>query len=1382
MLRDIRALGRSVPPEGSTENGDRTAAPGPGTTVLETLGDFEILRCIGRGGMGEVYLARQVSLDRIVALKVLPASLAADPVARNRFLREAKALARVSHPSVVTVYDVGVADGLPYIAMRYVEGASLQDVLAAGGRLEFQRALEIVLEIARALQAVHENGVLHRDIKPGNILLEGSAVRARKTGRAYLSDFGLAAIVGAAPQTQTGDVLGTPAYMSPQQAMGMKADRASDIYALGATLYALLSGRAPYEGSSHAEVLLRVAKEPPIPLRRLLPSVDREAALITEKAMRWDPSRRYRTAAEFADDIQRRLEGRRVLARPASLFYRAQVWARRNPVFVRLSGAFLALALAGAAAYAVASRARTFEEVRRALRRGELEKASGALESLVPFPTFLEGWREPLLRSETQLRAGELAAAARTLASVPRQRRALREEEIENAVERNIEDARYLRDAGLPRTALRGIHAAVSALEAIEATWSAGESRRAWIESLARAADDEARRILTDLRRRLEVARLIEDAANSPGGVPSLGTLREAMAEALGILEKAEGLHGENLDSMLDRLMEPEPILAVDLGVGGSPDAAERRKDHRAEDPLSAAAALFDRLLPRLQPAEASRLKARFAIRTRLYALGGPVALDAVEAQTSGDVDGDGLDEVIVATRKGEIVVLRCGEEGLRADERLRFDPREQAEHRILAVALKPLDLDEGPPGLLVFLFSPEKRLRRDPDPSYLRAFRLSGGAFAPFGERYPPRAEEPLDAGISATAGAIEAADVDGDGRIELIIGTGSEGADERSVFVVDEPFSPEARRTRLPDAGRPSDTHAVFAADFDGDGRVEIGATAGVWQGMDIRFWRYDARSRRYVGPLRIGPFGEFHAAVVFDLDSKGPAELLLAKSSGQTPNILLLPEYPHTGIPQGVYLFSLPKRAVEPGEILVRRADAEAIFSWSDKFPDSVDSLGGDNYYPLSLSAGAWGKGRRAFLASWRIKQRQVEARLVDLYLEESCRGSFVRVPLLEEPSGEIAIARFIHRRAGKGRAPFGIAILSGVAGSKVSAPWSARLLGLREGGPRPVSPLDDVEACLRTGKYDLAEKLARDALAERREGLEGCRLALGWAEAAWRNLRWEALDEALREAGTRLRALEGAPPLGSPEVVERLGMWFRRLEKLAEDVRRLRSQRPLEWPGPIEAGHAGSTNADTVIFDEPISVPPSDMLELKVEVTVRRVGFAQNIFVGLCPDRCVLTESTYGVYVAKTGGRGNLHAYISPTWGRIEPPPSSVLNHVEEGATYRATLLFDGARLCLETERIDAAGPPGRAPSAQPASGKTRADDASRRFLLWVPEFRVAGPIEDDRPPPGTEAKPLPLEEGTPWSLKIVGRGEVEPGEEILLTIQNIELRFLEREGR
>jgi tetratricopeptide (TPR) repeat protein len=325
-------------PRTPTEHGTSTADP-------PTVPGYEVLGELGRGGMGIVFKARQESLDRLVALKVVLSGQFAGDQERVRFRTEALAVARLSHPNVVQVFEVGESQGHPYLALEYVAGGSLADQLH-DGPLPPRPAAELVERLARAVQAAHDKGVVHRDLKPANVLLSTD-------GTPKIADFGLAKRLDAPiAATQSGAILGTPAYMAPEQAGGKTTEVGPgvDVWALGVLLYECLTGRVPFQGRTTTDTILRVLSDEPPPPRKLEPTVPRDLETIALKCLRKAPAQRYASAAELADDLRRFLHGDPIRARPLSL--RERLWRRRRRLLAA-GLALLLLALLGVAVQAL---------------------------------------------------------------------------------------------------------------------------------------------------------------------------------------------------------------------------------------------------------------------------------------------------------------------------------------------------------------------------------------------------------------------------------------------------------------------------------------------------------------------------------------------------------------------------------------------------------------------------------------------------------------------------------------------------------------------------------------------------------------------------------------------------------------------------------------------------------------------------------------------------------------------------------------------------------------------------------------------------------------------------------------------------------------------
>lgn len=311
------------------------------TELLGELGDYELLEEIGRGGQGVVFRARQKSLNRTVALKVISLGQWASRAHLRRFRLEAEAAARLEHPGIVPIHEVGERDGSCYFSMKFVEGGQL-DQVAKREPMPIRRAVELIANVARTVYYAHEHGILHRDIKPGNILLDAK-------GEPHLTDFGLARLVESdSSVTHTLDVLGTPSYMAPEQAMGNNAaaSSATDVYGLGAVFYQLLTGQPPFAGGATYETIKLLLDTEPKHPRLINPKVDRDLSTICLTCLEKDPKRRYASALALAEDLERWLKHEPIQARHTGVFARGRKWVRRNPTSALLVASLIALAAA----------------------------------------------------------------------------------------------------------------------------------------------------------------------------------------------------------------------------------------------------------------------------------------------------------------------------------------------------------------------------------------------------------------------------------------------------------------------------------------------------------------------------------------------------------------------------------------------------------------------------------------------------------------------------------------------------------------------------------------------------------------------------------------------------------------------------------------------------------------------------------------------------------------------------------------------------------------------------------------------------------------------------------------------------------------------------
>jgi serine/threonine protein kinase/Tfp pilus assembly protein PilF len=308
--------------------------------MLRELGDYELLEEIGRGGQGVVFRARQKSLNRTVALKVVSLGQWASDAHLKRFRREAEAAASLDHPCIVPIYEVGEREGACYFAMKFVRGGQLDEVVSRRP-LSIRQAAELIAKLARTVHYAHQHGVVHRDIKPGNVLVDVN-------GEPHLSDFGLARLLETeSTMTGTQEMIGTPSYMAPEQALGNKAQltSATDVYGVGAVFYQLLTGHPPFLGGTTYETIRLLLDAEPRPPRLLNPKVPRDLSTICLKCLEKDPKHRYSSALTLAEDLEHWLKHEPIRAHHAGIFTRARKWIQRNPSTAMLVTLSVALAI-----------------------------------------------------------------------------------------------------------------------------------------------------------------------------------------------------------------------------------------------------------------------------------------------------------------------------------------------------------------------------------------------------------------------------------------------------------------------------------------------------------------------------------------------------------------------------------------------------------------------------------------------------------------------------------------------------------------------------------------------------------------------------------------------------------------------------------------------------------------------------------------------------------------------------------------------------------------------------------------------------------------------------------------------------------------------------
>jgi serine/threonine-protein kinase len=364
LAAPLRSLAVTPGPDASTpfplQTGGKPALQLPAPP--RSFGDYTVLESVGQGGMGVVWKARQRRPDRLVALKMFRGSDLASPTDVQRFRNEAEVIAQLDHSHILPVYEVGEHDGVHYFSMKLVEGGSLADHLDSF-RADPRAAARLLATAARAVHYAHQRGVLHRDLKPSNILLDAQR-------QPHVSDFGLAKRVEIdSSLTQSGSLIGTPSYMAPEQASGRKGavTTATDVYGLGAVLYALLTGRPPFQGEAVLETLEQVKTREPESPRRINAKVSQDLEIICLKCLEKEPGQRYRSAEALAEELESWLHGEPIQARRIRWWQRLWRWCRRNPALAIVSG----LAIAALISTTVVSLLFAFRETQNAKNLGD---------------------------------------------------------------------------------------------------------------------------------------------------------------------------------------------------------------------------------------------------------------------------------------------------------------------------------------------------------------------------------------------------------------------------------------------------------------------------------------------------------------------------------------------------------------------------------------------------------------------------------------------------------------------------------------------------------------------------------------------------------------------------------------------------------------------------------------------------------------------------------------------------------------------------------------------------------------------------------------------------------------------------------------------------
>jgi len=498
------------------------------TTTDESLphvAGYEILGEIGRGAVGIVYRARHLELNRLVAIKMILAGPLSSPKAQQRFRLESQAIARLRHPRIVQVHDVGEQDGRLYLVLELVEGGNLATSIAEGPRAA-AKAARIVAELAEAVEHAHTHGVIHRDLKPANVLFHdpsrsGHALSTDVDGECQLkiTDFGLAKVTsedapGEVSVTQSGEFLGTPSYTAPEQARGdaKLVGPQADVYSLGAILYELLTGRPPFQGASVVETLMQVAHHEVVPAVRLVPGVPRDLDTVCAKCLQKDPERRYQTANDLARDLRRFLAGEPILARPIGRFERTARWIRRRPGDAAgIAGGVLLVALLAGAGVWSAWRDATLEravqaEFSEASRHAQASDWRAARAALERARVRLDAGGNDELESRLARSTGDIETAQR-LEAIRLGRAGVEDGQFD--VERNRRRADESYAAEFARAGFGDVF--------VDATGAAAgiarsDIRRAWIGALDDWSACQASVSRADRRRTLlELARRVED-------------------------------------------------------------------------------------------------------------------------------------------------------------------------------------------------------------------------------------------------------------------------------------------------------------------------------------------------------------------------------------------------------------------------------------------------------------------------------------------------------------------------------------------------------------------------------------------------------------------------------------------------------------------------------------------------------------------------------------------------------------------------------------------------------------------------------------------------------------------------------------------------------
>jgi tetratricopeptide (TPR) repeat protein/predicted Ser/Thr protein kinase len=639
-------------------------------------------RFLGSGGMGSVYRAFDPTLGRAVALKFLHRN---DPALIERFLREARAQARVDHPNVCRVYEVGEVEGRPYISMQHVDGRHLGDLCE---ELTLAEKVTLIRDVARAVHAAHRTGLVHRDLKPGNILLTRSDAG---DVHPYVVDFGLAQEMSDSSLTRSGMVSGTPIYISPEQAQGRPIDRRTDVYSLGVVLYQLLAGTPPFTGTNIAQILVSVVQEEALPLRRLDPAIPRDAETIVARCLEKDPERRYESAWALAEDLDRFLQGEPIQARPSGWGYRMGKRLRKNRALTAVSAA-AAVALLALGATSLQARWEAREKAELAQRFG---------------------------RKVQELQSRMRYVAALPLHDVTAHKRQLRLEleEIRAEMERLGPLAEGPGNAALGQGYL-ALHQEETAREHLQQAWAAGERSPEAAAALGQAFGLSYERSMANLPQgqgSAETRAVREDIARTFRS-PALSYLREAEGSdyVKGLIAFYEGRSDDAVE-LARRALAQAPWfyeavrLEAAVSTAQGDEAADAGRHDEALRHYQRSGSVYRRLLERI-PSDASLYADDCDRQARMVelamAMGRPYESEAAEALAACErvlrVDPE-LTKAL--TQQSRIHWRRAGERARRggdpapdlatairlARRALALDPSDSSAYNSLAVAQRLL-------------------------------------------------------------------------------------------------------------------------------------------------------------------------------------------------------------------------------------------------------------------------------------------------------------------------------------------------------------------------------------------------------------------------------------------------------------------------------------------------------------------------------------------------------------------------------------------------------------------------------------------------------------------------------------------------------------------